>query len=120
MTDTVSEMLENFYRDYLIERAESMLSKREGGKAEQETRDRLMLGNPGDLERKHGLMKMDDSVRVPIREPLETDTKGQGTTMYPHLSLAPGQRFASKGAYIVRFANPTGDALIQVSEWIVP
>jgi hypothetical protein len=120
MTDTVSEMLENFYRDYLIERAETMLSKREGGKAEQETRDRLMLGNPGDLERKHGLMKMDESVRVPIRQSLGTDTKTQGTTMYPHMSLAPGQRFASKGAYIVRFARDSGDEIVPETEFIAP
>jgi hypothetical protein len=120
MTDTVSEMLENFYRDYLIERAESMLSKREGGKAEQETRDRLMLGSPGDLERKHGLMNMDESVRVPIRHQQDTDSKSQGTTMYPHLSLAPGQRFASKGAYIVRFANGDDEKIVAETELIVP
>jgi hypothetical protein len=49
-----------------------------------------------------------------------TDVKSQGTTMYPHLSLAPGQRFASKGAYMVRFANDEGESLVRVSDWIVP
>jgi hypothetical protein len=34
--------------------------------------------------------------------------------------LGSGQRFASKGAYIVRFANPVGEALVQESDWIVP
>jgi hypothetical protein len=130
MTDTLSEMLENYYRDYLVERAESMLSRREGGKAEQETRDRVMLGKPGELERKHGMAdmagmadlpnRMDESVRVPIRDQLATDKKSQGTTMYPHLSLAPGQRLASKGAYIVRFANDIGEKLVPESELIVP
>jgi hypothetical protein len=40
--------------------------------------------------------------------------------MYPHLSLAPGQRLASKGGYIVRFANDSGDQLVSESDWIVP
>jgi hypothetical protein len=120
MTDTVSEMLENFYRDYLIERAESMLSKRESAKAEQETRDRLMLGVPGDLERKHGAMKMEAAVRVPISPASNHERKSQGTTMYPHLSLAPGQRFASKGAYVVRFANAHDQQLVAETDLIVP
>ncbi|MBS1214848.1 MAG: hypothetical protein H6R26_3465 [Proteobacteria bacterium] len=39
-------------------------------------------------------------------------------TVYPRLSLGPHQRFASKGAYIVRFA-PDGK-LVAESDWIVP
>ena len=44
----------------------------------------------------------------------------QGTTIYPRLSLAPGQRTASKGAYIVRFAGDSGQELQAESDWIVP
>jgi hypothetical protein len=130
MTDTLSDMLENYYRDYLVERAESMLGKRERGKAEQETRDRVMLGRPGELERKHGMPgmagmsdmpnRLEESVRVPILDQEATDSKSRGTTMYPHLNLAPGQRLASKGAYIVRFANDSGTQLVSESEWLVP
>jgi hypothetical protein len=119
MTDTVSDMLENFYRDYLVERAEGMLSRREGGKAEQEARDRMALGRAGELEKKHGSDKVHESIRVPLQQQV-TEVKSQGTTMYPHLSLAPGQRLASKGAYIVRFASGSGEALVRVSDWIVP
>jgi hypothetical protein len=119
MTDTVSDMLENFYRDYLVERAEVMLSRREGGKAEQEARDRTALGAPGELEKKHGHNKLDEATRVPLLQHM-AGPESQGTTMYPHLSLGSGQRFASKGAYIVRFANPAGDGLVQESDWIVP
>jgi hypothetical protein len=119
MTDTLSEMLENFQRDYLLERAEIMLSRREGGKAEQEVRDRIALGSPGELEKKHGPHKLQESTRVPL-QPEVRDKQGKGTTLYPGLSLGPGQRFASKGAYIVGFADAAGEALRQESDWIVP
>ena len=114
MTDTTAEMLNNLYRDYLVERAETMMDKREGSKAEQETRDRLYLGKEGDLVRKHGLMTASEEVRVPISD----QAVSRGTTIYPHLSLGPGQRFSSKGGYIVRFAY--GGSLIDESGWIVP
>jgi hypothetical protein len=44
----------------------------------------------------------------------------ESTTLYPRLSLGPGQRLASKGARIVRFSGPQGDQLEADSEWIVP
>jgi hypothetical protein len=42
------------------------------------------------------------------------------TGYYPRLTLAPGQRFASKGGYMVRFAEPTGAKLMADGDWIVP
>ena len=39
---------------------------------------------------------------------------------YPRLGLAPGQRFASKGAYIVRFPDPAGTRVVAEGDWIVP
>lgn len=42
------------------------------------------------------------------------------TGYYPRLGLAPRQRFASKGGYIVRFAEPTGARVVADSDWIVP
>jgi hypothetical protein len=119
LTDTTVEMLDNLYRDYLVERAETMMDKREGVKSEQETRDRLYLGKPGDLVRKHGVMTAKEDVRVSITGQAGAAIS-HGTTIYPHLSLGPGQRFASKGGYIVRFADDRGEKLIDEYGWIVP
>jgi cytochrome c553 len=120
LTDTVSEMLDNLYRDYLIERAETMINKREGSKAEQETRDRLYLGKGNDLLNKHGHFTVAEEVRINIPKQAKASDKSFGTTMYPNLSLGPGQRFASKGGYIVGFSGTHGEKLIDESGWIVP
>lgn len=42
------------------------------------------------------------------------------TGYYPRLTLAPGQRFASKGGYLVRFAEAAGAKIVPVSDWITP
>jgi hypothetical protein len=39
---------------------------------------------------------------------------------YPRLALAPNERFASKGGYIVHFANPTGRRVLPDADWRVP
>ncbi len=120
MTDTLSEMLDNVYRDYLIDRAESMLSIREGMKSAQETRDRVALGRAGDLAKRHGASTMDERLRIQASGHEIGTGVSHGTTLYPHLSLGPDQRFASKSGYIVRFADDKGIKLITESALIVP
>ncbi|HET7756976.1 MAG TPA: c-type cytochrome [Steroidobacteraceae bacterium] len=39
---------------------------------------------------------------------------------YPRLGLAPGQRFASKGGYIIRLSPQPGGPVMPVSDWVVP
>lgn len=39
---------------------------------------------------------------------------------YPRLGLATGQRFASKGGYLVRFSDPTGTGIAATTDWVVP
>jgi hypothetical protein len=39
---------------------------------------------------------------------------------YPRLRLASGQRFASKGGYLVRFDGVNGTRLVADGDWIVP
>jgi hypothetical protein len=42
------------------------------------------------------------------------------TGYYPRLALAPGQRFASKGGYVVHFAEEKGSKVVADGGWIVP
>lgn len=56
-----------------------------------------------------------------LLEYIETEAENQlnpGT--FPRLSLGPGQRFASKGAYIVQLANDPKQGFHAVSEWLTP
>jgi len=119
LSDSLSDMLENYYREYLVERAESMLGRREGSKAEQEARDRRALGNPGELKKKHpAAMRLEDT-RVPLLAEMES-TEAQGTTVYPRLGLGVGQRFAAKGAYVLPLQEAQSGKLKLEPEWIVP
>ena len=42
------------------------------------------------------------------------------TGYYPHLSLGTGQRFASKGGYIVRFSAASSGPFVADGDWVVP
>jgi hypothetical protein len=122
MTDTVSEMLDNMYRDYLLERAEDMMGKRETGRAESETRDRTSLGTQEQLARRYPHGRKFDETRLTLEpgQGLGMLSMRRGTTVYPTLTLGPGQRVASKGAYLVHFSEEDGGKLVADSEWIVP
>jgi hypothetical protein len=92
-----------------------MINKREGIKVEQEVRDLRSMGLKSELIRKHGNMTVEEGSRLPVGQ--TGLTKREGTTIYPRLSLGPGQRFASKGGYIVHFVK---DKIEPESDWIVP
>jgi len=121
LSDTLAEMLNNVYRDYLIERAENMLSRREGRKAEEETHERQTIRSryvdmlmaakapASGAQGNRAVVTAEDNLG-----------KRTGTTVYPALGLGPGQRFASKGAYIVKFVSAADNAIAAESAWIVP
>lgn len=49
-----------------------------------------------------------------------TGKSSSSSTLYPRLTLGPGQRFAAKGGYVAGFAAEAGNRLVPVSGWIVP
>ncbi len=126
LAETLMEMLDNVHSDYLIERAENMLSLREGAKAEDEARElmtarhQVVGGVNAALER----LKAPEIKRIPRPMPGRKEhamAKRESTTIYPRLGLGQGQRFASKGAYIVRYSDNAGmPGLTAESDWIVP
>jgi cytochrome c553 len=66
-------------------------------------------------------MMGEDLVRDHLVETLELHL---GTRLvngyYPRLGLAAGQRFASKGGFVVRFADPQGTRVVADGDWSVP
>ncbi len=116
LTDTLAEMLDNLHRDYLLERAESMIGRREAGKAEEQSRARDALRQPA----RSALIRASAPMSGEGMRVDNVDDKPSGTTVYPRLSLGATQRFASKGGYIVRFADADSERLVAETAWIVP
>ena len=121
MSDTMTEMLDNVYRDYLLERAESMLSRNESGKAEQRDRTRQVMRWSTRVPRiaKHEVPASEGTVKPEVNTS-SAQVSAKSTTIYPRMSLGIGQRFASKGAYIVCFDDTVNTKLVPLSAWIVP
>jgi hypothetical protein len=64
---------------------------------------------------------LDSFVRDYLIERVELMVSHRATNgYYPRLGLGPGQRFASKGGYLVRFASDSGNAIVADGDWIVP
>jgi len=126
--ETLTDMLDNLHRDYLIERAESMLSLREGAKAEDQARELTVARHQkspgaGGAQQAMARLNLAENRKLPRPMPGRADhvmAHRDATTVYPHLSLGPGQRFASKGAFMVRFAAAEGQALQRTTDWIIP
>ena len=70
----------------------------------------------------HALVRMVDHFsRDYLIESVEHEMEStQNPGVFPRLSLGPGQRFASKGCYIVAPARDPGLDLQAISTWIVP
>jgi hypothetical protein len=69
------------------------------------------------------LSHMADNLTQPFMvELLQTSIERRliNTGYYPHMVLALNQHFASKGGYIVHFAEPGGTRLVADSDWVVP
>jgi hypothetical protein len=123
LQSTLRGMLNNLHTDYLIERAESNLSGFELMQVQEEIQA-MMMGpmNKSPLSPTPPTAA-ETAARASVsrnqRQHLEEMRKRGGTTVYPRLSLAQGQRFASKGAYLVAL-NPQGPGTVGEPEWLVP
>jgi mono/diheme cytochrome c family protein len=120
---TVRGMLNNLHTDYLIERAESGLSGFEVMQVQEEIQA-MMMGPMNKRPLSAAAPTADETAAMATlssnqRAHLEEMRKRGGTTVYPRLSLAQGQRFASKGAYLVAL-NPNGAGTVGEPEWVVP
>jgi hypothetical protein len=119
LTDTMAELLDNLYRDYLVERAESMIGQRESRKAEDEMRDQGLVRPRVRNTPMNGSIPSPTPTFAPGYAE-HTAGKREGTTIYPRLSLGPGQRYASKGAYIASYLDGGSYAVRADTDWIVP
>ena len=124
MTDTLQDMIDNLFRDYLVERAEDNIGKRETSKAEQETRDRKALGRLGraavSSETANGMVVVEAADAQAAQRLAFGLGESYGTTVYPKLTLGPGQHFASRGAYVLAVPELLGESVLDPSAWIVP
>lgn len=70
----------------------------------------------------HALMQLGDHfVRDYFIETIEHVAESMPNPgVFPQLTLGPGQRFASKGSYVVRLSEQAPGGLEAVSEWIIP
>ncbi len=70
----------------------------------------------------HALVHLVDHFsRDYLVEILEHETENAlNPGVFPHLSLGPGQRFASKGSYIVQLSEAAPGGLEAASDWIIP
>jgi cytochrome c553 len=125
LTETMTELLDNLYRDYLIERAESMLSRSQTSNSEIRDRTRQVMRwstrmPRGTVQQAAKVDASDAGKEKAIPGSNYAETPSKGTTIYPRMSLGVSQRFASKGAYIVRFEDATKTSIIPLSSWIIP
>jgi hypothetical protein len=122
---TLGEMLDNLYRDCLVDRGEANVRRRELLRAEEE----LMIRQGGHPPPKVTAAKSTyapgaifgtqaDSPLAQSKTPLAGAR--EGTTIYPRLSLAPGQRLASKGAYVLALDPSNGRLIEEGARWFAP
>lgn len=120
---TLRGMLNNLHTDYLIERAEATLSSYEAMQVQEEIQA-MMMGPMNKIPLTHSQPSATQEASSAAlsqaqRAHLEEMRLRGGTTVYPRLNLAQGQRFASKGVYLQRLSPERADEHPS-PEWITP
>jgi hypothetical protein len=117
----VSSMLNNFYTDYLIDRAEATLSMRETMQVQEEIQTMMMGGGGRRLKAAKNLSEASTAASMaPASVDINLLMKRESTTAYPRMSLGNGQKFASKGAYVRKFIPDENRYDEANAKWIVP
>lgn len=117
MLFTLRSMLTNFHTPYLIERAETTISMFETMQVQEEIQAAMMA--PVNKRPVTAQPAPDPALAERQRARLEEMRQRGGTTAYPRLSLAAGQRVASKGAYLGRL-NPGDPGFAERPELFQP
>jgi cytochrome c553 len=121
MNSMLTGMLNNLYTNYLIERAETTLSMTEAMQVQEEIQSMMMGGGGRRPPSKSQPIEVPlDETKHLLQLDMQTFMKKKSTTAYPHISLAPGQRFASKGAYLQKIDSIVSGEKDGDAEWIVP
>lgn len=107
---SLSDMLNNLHTAYLVERAEQTLSMREDERVQMEVQSQMMGGGT----RQPSAQQSGNQVQTASLAAL---VNRKGISAYPKLSLGPGQRFASKGVYLVPLDSTPETA---APLWLVP
>lgn len=115
---TTHAMLSNDSTTYLVERGESMLASYEAMLVRDEVQS-LMMAPMNKRPGGDAATGTDPMLAGAARAHLDEMATRGGTTVYPRLSLANGQRIAAKGAYLETL-DPHGPGIAGEPEWIVP
>ncbi len=118
----ITSMLNNFYTDYLIERAQASLSMRDSMQVQEEVQT-LMMGGGG--RRPKAIQTPDDKTKlnpINIQNGMDVNllAKRESISSYPRISLGNDQVFASKGAYIIKYNVDTHAYDENNAKWVVP
>ncbi|MCX7084157.1 MAG: hypothetical protein NTY69_01315 [Methylococcales bacterium] len=117
-----SSMLNNYYTDYLMDRAEATLSMRDAMQVQEEVQA-MMMGGGGrkpKLANTEQIAKTDSNVTAIHSVDSNVLAKRESISAYPRMSLGNNQQFASKGAYVRKF-NSKENSFDEVNaNWVIP
>jgi hypothetical protein len=114
---SVQALMGNYYPAHLVERAEMMLGDYERMLVAEELQS-LQMAPMNKRPKVHDKVSAADPMTDALTRRLEEQRTRGGTTVYPRLSLGPGQRIAAKGAYVIPLQGSQESRAS--AEWIVP
>lgn len=117
-----SSMLNNYYTDYLIDRAEATLSMRDAMQVQEEVQAMMMGGGGRKPKVSNGTPSENSNTNISVVHSVDSNVlaKRESISTYPRMSLGNNQQFASKGAYVRKF-NSNENSFDEVNaNWVIP